>query len=111
MTKESLKLLKLYSKRDTVSLNDLGAIYNNDPEDWCHPIAYLRDKGFLEILPSYISIKGNKFTLDAPFRLTYKGKTALEDEIRSRRYINFNEFRAWFTLAIALAAFIKSFFF
>lgn len=111
MTNESLKLLQLYMKRDTISLKGLGAIYNNDPEYWCHPIAYLRDQGYIEILPSYVLLNGNAFTLDAPFRITYKGKTALESELKSRKHFNFNEFRAWFTLAIALAAFIKSFFF
>nr|WP_302144140.1 hypothetical protein [uncultured Schaedlerella sp.] len=111
MTNQSLKLLELFSKRETISLNDLGAIYNNDPEAWCHPIAYLRNEGFLEIDPTYISLMGDRFTFNAPFKLTYKGQTALEDEIKSRRHINFNEFRAWFTLAIALAALIKSFFF
>lgn len=77
----------------------------------CHPIVYLRDKVFLEILPSYVQLNGNNFTFDAPFRLTYKGKIALEAEISSHKYIIYNEIHAWITTTIALAAFIQSFFF
>lgn len=62
----SLKLLKLYSQRTTISLHDLGAIYNTDPEDWCEPIAYLRDHAFLEIEPQYAILKGNDFTFFYP---------------------------------------------
>lgn len=110
MTNEALKLLKLYSTRNTISLKELGVIYNNDPYDWSHPIAYLKDTGYLEILPSYIEMNGDAFHVDAPLRITYAGKTALDTEIKSRRHLNFNEIRAWITLAIALAAFILSLF-
>lgn len=111
MTDEALKLLTLYSQRVTISLIELGAIYNKDPINFTSPIAYLRKEGYLEILPSHVSLHGDNFTLDAPFRITYKGRTALEAELKSRRHLNFSEFRAWITLAIAIAAFIKSFFF
>jgi hypothetical protein len=106
----SLELLNLYSQRTTISLKDLGAIYNTNAEDWCAPIAYLRDKKLIEIEPQYAILKGNDFTLHAPFRITYEGKCALEAELKSRRQISFNEFRAWITLIIAIAAFLLSIF-
>ena len=49
-------------------------------------------------------------TPDMPFYITFEGRAALEDETKSRHTIKFKEFRAWATLIIALAAFIKSFF-
>lgn len=110
LNKQSLKLLKLFSKRDTISLNGLGAIYDTSPEDWCAPIAYLRRNRFIEIDPTHVSLYGDAFTHDAPFRITYEGRCALEGESRSRQRSTFNELRAWITLLIAIAAFIKSFF-
>lgn len=107
---QSLKLLKLFSERDAISLNDLGAIHNTPPEDWCAPIAYLRREGFLEIHPDHVSLFGDDFTNSAPLRITYEGRCAFEAESKSRYRFTFNELRAWLTLLIAIAAFIKSFF-
>ena len=69
------------------------------------------DEGYLEMEPNYTMLHGADFTLRVPFRITFKGRAALEAEQKSRLSFKQNEFRAWVTLAIALAAFIKSFFF
>ena len=106
----SITLLKLFSERTTLSLKDLGAIYNVNPENFCESIAYLRRCNYLEILPSYVMLHNNDFTLDAPFRITYEGKSVLEENLKAGRQNKFNEFRAWMTLGIAILAFILSIF-
>lgn len=111
MDNTSFKLLKLYASRSHLSLSDLSAIYNSDAEDYVFPIKFLMDEEYLEMEPNYTMLHGTDFTVRVPFRVTFKGRAALEEEQKFRISSKHNEFRAWLTLAIALAAFLKSFFF
>lgn len=111
MDSTSFKLLKLYASRSHLSLRDLSAIYNSNAEDYALPIKFLMDEEYLEMEPNYVMFHGTDFTVSVPFRITFKGRAALETEQKSRLSCKRNEFRAWLTLAIALAAFLKSFFF
>ena len=108
----SFELLQLYSIRNTLSLFQLEAILNQDVFSLAKPINYLRDKEYLEILPSHaISKKLDKdsdISPNTPLSITYLGKAALETEIKARKHFKYNEIRAWITLAIAIAAFILS---
>lgn len=111
MDNTSFNLLKLYSKRDTLSLCDLAAIYNSSVLEFTTPVRYLMDQGFVRIEANYAAIHGEDYTMHVPIQITYEGQIALEAEQRQRHTFKFAELRAWLTLAIALAAFIKGFFF
>ena len=111
MDDTSYKLLKLYSKRDHITLADLSAIYNTDWDYWGAPVDYLIKNGYLQINPTYVILHGGDFTSKAPIEITFHGKVHLEQECKNRWTFKFNEFRAWVTLIIAIAAFVKSFFF
>lgn len=111
MDKLSFKLLKLYSKRESLSLSDLAVIYNEGLTTFSSPIGYLIDKAYLKSDKSEPGIDGTNYTPNTQIFITYEGRAALAAEKQNRRNIRISEFRAWLTLAIALAAFIKSFFF
>lgn len=107
----SFKLLNLYSQRETLSLSDLAAIYNISPVAFSKPIEYLIDNGFLIIVLDHNNLHDpNHYAIDTPIQITYKGRAALEAERKERHKMKFSEIRAWLTLIIALAAFVKSFF-
>lgn len=106
--KFSLELLRLFYKRETLSLNDLAAIYDVNFFSFAKPIDYLIAIGYLEIDTNYAIIHGSDLTPESPIILTQKGKIALESELTNRRIFIFTEFRAWFTLAIAVISLIVS---
>lgn len=111
----SFAVLKLYATRRSLTLDQLSAILNRSPLDCVEPIAFLRKEGFLRIEPNYALLHGSpedsSLTPRTPIEITFEGKAALEAETKSRRQLTFNEIRAWITAIIAVAAFIKSFFF
>ena len=111
----SLAILKLFSARHSLSLVQLSAVLNHTPLECAEPVAYLRKQGFLRIESnhalSHDLAVDDALHMDTPIEITFEGRAALEAEIKSRRHLTFNEIRAWITLGIAIAAFIKSFFF
>ncbi len=111
MDDRTVELLKLFSERNQLSLHDLAAIYNCGYGDFAELVNYLMERGLLEIEPNYALIEGNDLTVETPLRITQSGRSALNIELKERRSFKYSELRAWLTLAIALAAFIKSFFF
>lgn len=111
MDNTSFKLLKLYASRSHLSLSDLSAIYNSYADDYVSPVKYLMDEKYLKMEPNYVMLHGADFTVQVPFEIAFKGRAALEAERKSRLSFKQNELRAWLTLGIALAAFLKSFFF
>lgn len=108
MDDTSFKLLKLYATRNTISLSGLSAIYNTHNDYWISPVRYLIEKEYLRINPEYVLLHNNDFTITAPIEITYEGKLALEQERKERQVFKFNEFRAWFTLIIAVIALVMS---
>lgn len=108
----SFNILKLYSLRNSLSLIQLQAILNKDPFYLAEPVSYLRDKEYLEIEPTHAILESvddnSSISLNTPLVITYLGKIALEAETKERKHFKFNEFRAWVTLGIAIAAFILS---
>ncbi len=111
----SLAILKLFSARRSLSLIQLSAVLNRTPLECAEPVAYLREQGFLRIESNHALSHDldadASLHMDTPIQITFEGKAALEAEIKARRHLTFNELRAWITLGIAIAAFIKSFFF
>ena len=103
----SFELLKLYSRRKQLSAQDISAITNTDVRTIYESVQYLVDKNYLR---ACITVR-DMGMFNLPYRITFEGLIALEGSQKHRKDYIFNEFRAWVTLAIALAAFIKSFFF
>lgn len=103
----SFDLLKLYAKRNQLSAQDISAICNVETRVIFESIQYLATKEYLN--PCIVAHETTMFNI--PYRITHEGRIALEDTQKRRHHFIFNEIRAWITLAIAIAAFIKSFFY
>lgn len=111
----SFSVLKLYKSRSSLSLSQLSAILNQSWFDVADPVLYLKREGYLRVEPKHAALYGVKsddpIDPDTPIVISFEGKAALEAEIKARKHTSFNELRAWITLAIAVLAFFKSFFF
>ena len=111
MTKSSLKILKLYSERRSLSLADLCAILSCTVGDVAYIVAELVKLDYLETSdPIHKSIDG-KYTVSTKLRISQHGRNYLADYKKTENRERFREFRNWLSFAIALAAFVKSFFF
>lgn len=108
----SFSVLKDIARRSSVTITDLAAIYNQSIDYMEDPILYLRGKGYLDIERNYANLHGltsdSLISRNTPLTISYPGKIAIEEERKSRKQNSFNEFRAWFTLAIAVIALIIS---
>ena len=107
MDNVSYQLLKLYSTRNQLSAQDIAAIANSDVRIVYQNVQYLADQKYLR---DCIVVRETGM-FNKPYQIDHIGRIALEEEQKNRRHRTFSEIRAWITLAIALAAFIKSFFF
>jgi predicted transcriptional regulator len=103
----SFELLKLYAKRKQLSAQDISAICNIEARVIFESIQYLANKEYLN--PCIIAHETTMFNI--PYQITHEGRIVLEDTKKRRHHFIFNEIRAWITLVIAVAAFIKSFFY
>lgn len=106
----TLEFLKLFNERNSLSLSDLAAILNADAFNLTGPINYMLEQNYIKIDPNISAIEGDYLTLDKQLEITYYGRITLNTELKSIKKYKYIEFRAWITLAIAIAAFIKSFF-
>lgn len=108
----SFDLLKLYSSRNSLTLSQLQAVLDKSDMELSAPISYLRSNGYLKILPSFIKRadveEQGYIAPDTPLMISFEGKIALEAELKERKRFKYNEFRAWVTLGIAIAALIVS---
>lgn len=106
-----LKIMNGISKKhkDEIELNEVMKLVNLNVSDLFTLVNELLDNGYLEKSNSTIYIDSLNYVQD--YRITNKGKNFLKQQSKlNNRYI-FNELRNWMTLFIALAAFIKSFYF
>ena len=110
--KFSFSVLKGIGKRPAVTIKELAAIYNRSVDYMEDPVLYLRRCGYLDIERNYAALhdltENSLIGRDTPLTISYGGRIAIECERKERRQSSFNEFRAWFTLAIAFAALIVS---
>ena len=110
MDNTAYKLLELFNQRTSLSLLELAAILNVECRSIAEATYCLLDSGYLRKAITPDCDQESDFSFNLPLMITYKGKAALEEHRKTKRYYWFNELRAWITLAIALATFIKSFF-
>ena len=107
----TLAFLKLYkSKNKPLSLSDLSVITDNPHSSFISNIVWLLDNGYLEVDPGYSVLHGDNFSPKAKLIITQDGIIEIDRLSKAQRKHKFNEIRAWITLTISIAAFIKSFF-
>ena len=104
MDNVSFELLKLYSSRTQRSAQDIAAITNTSARTVYESVHNLIDKKYLKAC----IIAHDTGIFNHPYSITREGRIALEEEQKVRKDYNFKEFRAWITLAIAVAGFILS---
>lgn len=72
------------------------------------PVIYLKNQDYLNVEQNYAQLESMKtddpIGFDTPLVLSDKGKAAIDNEKKARKYHCLNEIRAWFTLLIAAAA-------
>ena len=110
MDSTSLEVLRCFTERSSLSISGLSVICNKKPHILVPYFKYLYDSGFIE--PDRQSAdQSTEIKLHSMFRITGAGKGELESIKQQERTKKLKELRAWLTLAISLAAFIKSFIF
>ena len=112
MDSKTIKYLELFKSRSSLSMIQLSAILNTSPFAFEDALLYLKGQGYIRVeLNHAILAKSDLISPDTPLEITYEGEAALSIAKSKNRSAKLNELRAWLTAAIAVAAFIKSFFF
>ena len=102
----SYAILSEFGKHQTLTLEQIYPLVGISIFQAASYIDYLRQMGYISDI---ITTKDPGWK-NTPMQITVHGRIALETELSTRKSHWWNEFRAWITLAIAVAAFIKSFF-
>lgn len=115
MDKLTMGILDLYQKRGSLAIAQLSAILDSDWITVSKPINYLRKLEFLKVDPNHPEAKNSTPTSSVsahiPLVITYEGIVALEEAKKISNSKKIEWIRYGITTAIALAGFIKSFFF
>ena len=111
MTDELISILELFKERRSLSVYELSVLKNTDMLKTCDPVNWLLDKQYIKIEGNYATLHGEDLTPKTKLIITTEGELALNQEIASRKRLKFSEIRAWITAIVAVAAFVKSFFF
>ena len=111
----SLKILKTYNSRSCLTLSQLSAIYDMSPFTLAEYVTHLRRKSYIRIESNHAVLHElNSDSLidpDTPLEITIDGKEAIESANQLDKQRRNDLIRYIITTAIAVAAFIKSFFF
>ena len=111
MDTELMEIMRLFSDSHPIlTIQQIGLLLDRSEFDVCGPVSYLHKSGYLRVYDGYVSDDGT-IAVDTRLTMTYEGKHAIKEFQRNTKSHFWVEFRAWATLLIALAAFIKSFFF
>lgn len=113
----SKKILTLYQSHPSFrfTIHDLVVKTEMNEMDLTPAVLNLFGSGYLKIDPNYrclhkdeLSNLGDTIAIDTPLCITRDGEVLLEETHRNERRFQYNEIRAWITLAIALLALIVS---
>ena len=111
----SKRILEEYAVCHSMDLSQLSAVLRTDWDRLSNPVSYLRKKGFLEIEANHLILQDMKqddpISPDTPLEISYLGRVALEEEQKISREKRNELIRYIITTTIAVAAFLKSFFF
>lgn len=115
MDQLSRKILEEYSCRQSMNLLQLSAVLNTDLLNLPDPVNYLWKKGLLQIERNYEMLhreeKLDLLSPSTPLEISYLGLVTLENDRKMSREKRNELIRYIITTAIAVAAFLKSFFF
>lgn len=115
MDSKSLKLLRIYNSRTSLTIEQLSAVVNESPFDILEYVARLCEKGLLRVELNYATHHGivayRQITVDTPLQITVDGKESVEDADKMIKLRRNDMIRYIITTGIAIAAFIRSFFF
>ncbi|MEG2521287.1 MAG: hypothetical protein RSA49_00225 [Anaerovoracaceae bacterium] len=108
--KSAIEILKLYDQRSKLSIKDISLITDTSIEFNSDIVIWLYENNLIETNTLLYDLEKG-ISLSVPFHITQDGKNRLYKIHKHSIHFKVNEFRAWITLLIALAAFFKSFFF
>lgn len=104
----SLKILRVYSSRQKLTLIELGAIMNASPVDLGQYVLRLKDKAYLCVSPDYAALRPSEekdsIGPDTPLQITIDGKEALEDHDRTEKKNCMNTAFSVIAIVISLLA-------
>lgn len=109
MDKQAYHLLKIISKYKEVHISSLIKLLNKDKDEIYDYFEHLTDVGYIGVVPN-VNTEYDK-SIDEEVYITTAGKIVLNNHLKDKHIMFLKELRNWFSLLIALAAFIKSFFF
>lgn len=109
MDENLYKLLKLIDKKESVSEDTLSNTIRLSKDDCAKMTDYLNSLGYIDISDDWV-FADRASECNSYYSITQSGKVALFMYSKNKKINFWKEFRAWITLAIAVAAFIKSFF-
>lgn len=111
----SLNLLKIYRAHSHLTLGQLRSIIKEDEFLLSEPVSLLKKEGYLRVEHNYSIFEGVKDddpdSLYCPLELTFRGRAVLDEECKISRKERTAWIRYAITTTIAVAGFIKSFFF
>lgn len=111
----SLRILTIYKSRHKLSLIELGAILDKSPIELGQYTLRLIRKSYLCVCPGYEELSSEPIqetiAPDTPLQITIDGKEMVEEADKLKAQKKSELIRYIITTAIAVAAFIKSFFF
>ena len=111
----SLKILRMYDSRATLSISQLSAVFDVPALDLSEYVTRLRRKSYIRVESNYAVLheitSASPIEIDTPLEITIDGKEAVETANQLDKQRRNDLIRYVITTAIAVAAFIKSFFF
>lgn len=111
----SLKILKMYNNRPCLSISQLSAIFDVPPLALSEYVTRLRRKSYIRVESNHAVLHGitsdSPIELDTPLEITIDGKEVVETANQMDKQRRNDLIRYIITTAIAIAAFVKSFFF
>ena len=114
MDRISYELLSELKKYKSLSLSEMCKFFDLPIENMAELISHLRKNGYVKISDYDVAHYELKLEDPIPFgaqrEITMDAIIAIDEYQSSMKANRWKEFRAWITLAIAIAAFIKSFF-
>lgn len=106
-----LKIMKSIADRKNkdVKISEVHMISKLDEYDFDVLIDEVLTNGYIQATSSVLYLESGR--LESDYRITNKGENFLKQQSKLNNRFIFIELRNWMTLLIALAAFIKSFYF
>lgn len=108
MDELTLSYLRLFNKRNQLSIYDISVLTGIDTLTISSSIDFLLRAGYIQCANGYSLEPGNPPTPDTPFELTHYGFASMLSGEDHHKYRRFNEIRAWITLGISIISLILS---